>query len=234
MYTHPAHVRRGLGRLILSLCEAAAAREGFDALALMATAGGELLYRAAGFTAEERVAVPTRGGVAVPCARMRRPVGTDLPGPLERHVRTLLEGASLPAQDLTPAHFALPAGGAGEVATWCMAGHGTAPHGVVAMEWHGTSALLRSLVVDPAHRGSGIGRALVSAAEALAIRRGVETVVLLTTSAAPWFAAQGYRPIAREALPAAIAATPQVTGVCPASAAVMAKVVVPGDGVALR
>ncbi len=29
MYTHPDFARRGIGRLVLSLCEAAAAREGF-------------------------------------------------------------------------------------------------------------------------------------------------------------------------------------------------------------
>jgi N-acetylglutamate synthase-like GNAT family acetyltransferase len=239
MYTDPAHVRRGIGRHLLALCEAAAASEGFGALALMATAAGEPLYHAAGFTVEERVAVPTRTGVAVPCARMCRPIGSDLPSPLERHARALLTAAGLPTQDLTPAHFA-PAsgdatpGGSDDSATVCMAGHCTAPHGVVVMEWRGAAALLRSLVVDPAHRGAGTGRALVEAAEALAACRGVEMVVLLTTTAAPWFAALGYRPMARGALPGAIAASPQVSGVCPASAAVMAKVITPGGGAGHR
>ena len=35
MYTHPDFVRRGIGRLVLSLCEAAAAREGFRSLELV-------------------------------------------------------------------------------------------------------------------------------------------------------------------------------------------------------
>jgi GNAT superfamily N-acetyltransferase len=37
MYTHPGFARRGVGRLVLSLCEEAAASEGFRTLELMAT-----------------------------------------------------------------------------------------------------------------------------------------------------------------------------------------------------
>src|ERR1700688_4308882 len=37
MYTHPDFARRGVGRLILSLCEAAAAAAGFSRVQLMAT-----------------------------------------------------------------------------------------------------------------------------------------------------------------------------------------------------
>lgn len=74
MYTHPDFVRRGVGRLVLSLCEAAAAREGFRALELAATVAGEPLYAACGYRVLERIAVATSSGVAVPLARM----GKDL------------------------------------------------------------------------------------------------------------------------------------------------------------
>jgi GNAT superfamily N-acetyltransferase len=74
MYTHPEYVRRGIGRLILSLCEAAAAREGFHALELAATVAGEPLYAAYGFSVIERIEVPTSKGVAIPGARMRKQV----------------------------------------------------------------------------------------------------------------------------------------------------------------
>lgn len=49
MYTHPDHIRQGVGRAILSLCEDAAGREGFVALELTATLAGAPLYRACGF-----------------------------------------------------------------------------------------------------------------------------------------------------------------------------------------
>jgi GNAT superfamily N-acetyltransferase len=74
MYTHPDFGRRGVGRRILELCEAAAAREGFRSLELVATVAGEPLYAAYGFELLERIEVPTSRGVAVPCARMRKAI----------------------------------------------------------------------------------------------------------------------------------------------------------------
>ncbi len=55
MYTNPAYARRGVGRLILSLCEAAAATEGFTRLELMSTLSGEPLYTTYGFRPLERL-----------------------------------------------------------------------------------------------------------------------------------------------------------------------------------
>ena len=74
MYTHPDFARRGVGRLVLSLCEAAAAREGFRSLELVATVAGEPLYVACGFSMIERIEVPTSKGVTVPYARMSKTI----------------------------------------------------------------------------------------------------------------------------------------------------------------
>jgi GNAT superfamily N-acetyltransferase len=49
MYTHPDFARRGVGRMILSLCEAAAAAAGFRRVELVATLAGERLYGACGY-----------------------------------------------------------------------------------------------------------------------------------------------------------------------------------------
>src|SRR5688572_20811141 len=78
MYTHPNFARRGIGRLVLSLCEAAAAREGFRSLELVATVAGEPLYTACGFSIRERIEVPTSKGVTVPCARMTKRIDEGL------------------------------------------------------------------------------------------------------------------------------------------------------------
>jgi GNAT superfamily N-acetyltransferase len=73
MYTSPAFARRGVGRLILSLCEAAASAEGFTRLELMSTLSGEPLYTVYGFRALEWVEDAT-GGAPVPIIRMEKPV----------------------------------------------------------------------------------------------------------------------------------------------------------------
>lgn len=71
MYTHPAHARRGIGRLILSQCERAAQEEGFASAELVATLAGEPLYRACGYRPTERF-VDEQGGAPVPLIRMTK------------------------------------------------------------------------------------------------------------------------------------------------------------------
>jgi GNAT superfamily N-acetyltransferase len=69
MYTHPAFVRRGVGRMILIRCEEAARSEGFTRAELVATMAGLPLYLACGYRPVERF-TDGRGGVPVPLARM--------------------------------------------------------------------------------------------------------------------------------------------------------------------
>jgi len=73
MYTHPAFARRGVGRLILRLCEDAARAEGFTRLELMATLSGRALYSQCGYTDIEAIE-DSRGGAAVPLVRMGKTI----------------------------------------------------------------------------------------------------------------------------------------------------------------
>lgn len=80
MYCHPDFARRGVGKLILALGEAAAAREGFRRLRLGATLAGEPLYRAYRFEPVERVMAKTPSGVGVPLIMMEKPVDAENAG----------------------------------------------------------------------------------------------------------------------------------------------------------
>jgi len=74
MYTHPDFARRGVGRLILQLCETAAAAEGFTRLELMATLAGRALYAQCGYQDIEAIE-DARGGAPVPLVRMGKAIG---------------------------------------------------------------------------------------------------------------------------------------------------------------
>lgn len=77
MYTRPGWQRRGIGRLILRACEAAATAEGFAACELAATLAGEPLYAACGYEVVEQFAAPTRAGPAIPLRRMRKALAPE-------------------------------------------------------------------------------------------------------------------------------------------------------------
>jgi len=106
--------------------------------------------------------------------------------------------------------------------------------GVVGVEVYGSVGLLRSLAVKPSHRKSGLGVSLVSNAETWAAEQGVETLYLLTTTAAQFFARRGYEGVPRSEAPAAIAATAQFSDLCPASSTFMRKVLAANNSLQAR
>ncbi|MHA6316062.1 GNAT family N-acetyltransferase [Altererythrobacter sp. CAU 1778] len=69
MYTHPDHVRKGVGRIIIEAAEAAARAEGFAAMEMAATAAGVPFYLTCGYTIESEW-FDTNGAVPVPLATM--------------------------------------------------------------------------------------------------------------------------------------------------------------------
>lgn len=77
MYTHPDWTRRGIGRLILTLCEQAARAAGFRTCTLAATLAGEPLYRASGYTVVEAFEQRTSTGIHVPLRRMEKQLASE-------------------------------------------------------------------------------------------------------------------------------------------------------------
>jgi len=96
-------------------------------------------------------------------------------------------------------------------------------NGVIGLEIHGESGLLRSLAVRPALRGSGAGTQLVRELEAAAREAGIRQLWLLTTTAEGFFQRQGYLTVSRDQAPDGLKATTEFRDICPASAACMRK-----------
>jgi GNAT superfamily N-acetyltransferase len=74
-FVRPGWARRGIGRELLRRCEAEARGEGFRSVELMATLPGVRLYRAMGYSGEERVVYALRGGVTIEFVPMRKDLG---------------------------------------------------------------------------------------------------------------------------------------------------------------
>jgi len=72
MYTNPDFTRRGIGRMVLGLCEGAARHAGFRRVELMGTMAGVPLYTACGYVGVEEVLSAPIDGVQVPLLRMEK------------------------------------------------------------------------------------------------------------------------------------------------------------------
>jgi amino-acid N-acetyltransferase len=141
---------------------------------------------------------------------MSRPLTIGSRPSLDAAVK-ILAAAHLPTEDLTADHCE----------QFFFTGSSSEPTGLVGLELFGNVALLRSLVVAPDRRGIGEGAALLKHVEDHARAEGVRTLYLLTTTAESFFAKHGYQRAERESAPAAIRATREFAGICPASSAFM-------------
>lgn len=144
--------------------------------------------------------------------RIETATGTDWP-----EVVALLAGTGLPFEDLGE-------GGALEVLV--VRDDAGRLVGCVGLEGEGSQRLIRSLAVAPALRGHGLGSALLAAAETQARTEGVTTLYLLTLTPA-FFDHRGYHPVARDAVPEAVAASAEFERLCPGDAACLTRALDP-------
>ncbi|HET9680694.1 MAG TPA: GNAT family N-acetyltransferase [Candidatus Limnocylindrales bacterium] len=121
----------------------------------------------------------------------------------EPAIADLLAGAGLPVVGL-----------AGAFEHGVAARQGGTIVGAAAVELYGAAGLLRSVVVDAARRGEGLGRRLVGAAESVAREAGVSDLYLLTESAPEWFPRLGYEPVDREVARSAVGASVEFDLTC--------------------
>ncbi len=130
--------------------------------------------------------------------------------------------ADLPALDtlLTAAELS-PEGVETHLADFVLAIQGNEVVGMAGLERYGPHGLLRSVAVRADHQGRGIGQALTRLMVERATASRLETLTLLTTTAADFFLKLDFHPVTRDVLPAALRASPQLQGGCPASATVM-------------
>lgn len=89
--------------------------------------------------------------------------------------------------------------------------------GVVGLELHDSSGLLRSLAVEEEYKNKGFGKILVGYLEGWALNHGIKKIYLLTLIASEFFRFLGYETIPRSQAPDAIAKTTQFCELCPCS-----------------
>ncbi|MDR7335858.1 MAG: arsenic resistance N-acetyltransferase ArsN2 [Roseateles sp.] len=94
--------------------------------------------------------------------------------------------------------------------------------GCAGAEVYGTLALVRSVAVAPGLQKQGIGRLLVERLLHEARSRDIAALYLLTVTAPEYFAQYGFKRMKIEAVPAALKASAEFQGACPACAALMA------------
>ena len=93
--------------------------------------------------------------------------------------------------------------------------------GSAALEIYPHGALLRSVAVAAAERGTGVGVRLTEAAIARARDRRVPALYLLTTTADRFFPRFGFTTISREQVPDSVRSSVEFRSACPANAIVM-------------
>lgn len=133
--------------------------------------------------------------------------------PQKTAVLYLLHTANLPTDDITDEHLRN---------FWGYVADGKVI-AVVGLEPFADMGLLRSLAVDPAHRGQGLGTQLVHHVEQMALSMRIRELYLLTDSAQEFFEHLGYARTNRQDAPPEIRSSREFTELCPSSSLLMKK-----------
>lgn len=133
---------------------------------------------------------------------LRKATTADLPA-----VRRLLSAAKLPLEGLDDHHERLW--------VWDHAGQVV---GAIAYEAYGDKGLLRSLIVDPELRGTGLGGALLHAGLGEMRKAGLRDAYGLTTTIPDWLARLGWTEVGKDTLPTALHKSMELRGACPDTA----------------
>lgn len=129
----------------------------------------------------------------------------DLPA-----VEDLLTKSSLPVEGITDS-----------IGSFVVAESDGRVVGVGGVERCGEYGLLRSVAVDPAARGRGVGAAIIERLIGDSEESGLRALYLLTTTAENYFPSFGFDRTRREAVPNEIQQTAEFRDICPSSATVM-------------
>jgi len=140
--------------------------------------------------------------------KIERASPTDL-----EHIKALLDGCDLSSGDVT----------ASMLNDFLVLRDSDSVIGSIGLERYADIALLRSLAVNPLHRRNGHGLWLLRAIEQHASKSGIGSLYLLTTTAARFFEAHGFRSMHRVDAPTKIQSTAQFSALCPSSSALMKK-----------
>ncbi|MGE0354793.1 MAG: arsenic resistance N-acetyltransferase ArsN2 [Gemmatimonadales bacterium] len=131
-------------------------------------------------------------------------------------VITLIEEAGLPTAGITE-----------DLDGFMIAVAGNDVIGAAGLERYGTDGLLRSVVVTPSLRSTGVGGALVESLLGMARRAGLKEVYLLTETAEAYFPRHGFAPVPRGEVPESVKGSVEFQGACSESAMVMHRSLAP-------
>lgn len=104
---------------------------------------------------------------------------------------------------------------------FCVAEEGGEVIAACGLEKYGPYGLLRSVAVDAAHRGIGLGDAVVADRLNQAGEMSLRRIFLLTLDTARYFERFGFAVIERDELPSEVKASHEYSTLCPATATVM-------------